>query len=182
MNAENPQRADAAHDPIGWGVQIGWMSKQYSPGPVPDEWEEDELAVELAAEEGDDVADYGRQVGLDPLEASEAGAGMEPSHAAGEDFRLDPRWVEWLTAHVGDDQWLYLFVEDRDKLSFRHTRNKRLGEESTTCYAPVEMFLSDVSERDVLRGLIRELYVYAAKKRGWSPPPPMPPYHESASN
>ncbi|WP_156393681.1 hypothetical protein [Nocardioides sp. Root140] len=77
-----------------------------------------------------------------------------------------------------DDNDFFLFVEDREKLRFMHRKPGRDGRCSTTCYAPVELYLGLKNERDVSRELFRGLYAYAAQKRGWPEPPPLPPYHD----
>jgi hypothetical protein len=70
---------------------------------------------------------------------------------------------------------LPVVVDDLDKKRLVHRRVRGDNEEySVTSYAPVDLFLGEADERDVLRNLTRELYAFTVKKRGWPAPPGAP--------
>lgn len=157
MNAANHRSEadeDAASVTLPWQVSIGWLSDRYP---------------ELDAEQMWSEENYNPYSGLFYTGVSEA-------MLAQLDFFHDPAWNQWLRENVGVDQEWFLFVEDRDKVKHLHRRAGADGLESTTCYAPVALFLADDTERDVVRDLLRGLYAYCATKRGWPEPPPLPGY------
>lgn len=171
MSGTNDSRT-GARIPPEWAICIGWMSFRYSPqSGNPDVYHDDGGAdfADFEEEFGPDGA--GVQSTSDPF--LEEGPG--PSDLARSDIHLDPAWISWRTRFLDGDNEFFVFVEDRDRLSFRHRKPGRDGVASTTCYAPVDLYLGVRTEREVTRELIREMYAYAAAKRGWDEPPPPPP-------
>lgn len=148
------------------GVSVAWVADCKNPAypEMPDEAEPEDIAA--------GKYDYV----LSPAE--------DPCWDAEVDFAASPEWRQWHALHLPPEYqtrtaFALLQIEDR---ADKRLVSQRPREKGFTFFVPPSEFYTGESPRDVYRRLFRELWVRAADKYGWPPPPELPPYYQERAS